>query len=52
VTNIQLANGGGGTLYLPGEFESFTSEEIASRIQFAKVEFASEQVNLMITRLV
>ncbi|KAH8690293.1 hypothetical protein BGW36DRAFT_401654 [Talaromyces proteolyticus] len=43
VTNIQLAEGGGGTLYLPGQFETFTPEDIASRVQFAKVEFASEQ---------
>lgn len=44
VTNIQLAKGGGGTLYLPGQFETFTPEDIASRVQFAKVEFASEEV--------
>jgi hypothetical protein len=44
VTNIQLAKGGGGTLYLPGQFETFTADDIASRVQFAKVEFASEQV--------
>lgn len=44
VTNLQLAKGGGGTLYKPGEFETFTPDDIASRVQFAKVEFASEQV--------
>ncbi|CRG83345.1 hypothetical protein PISL3812_00696 [Talaromyces islandicus] len=43
VTNLQLAKGGGGTLYLPGQFETFTPDDIASRVQFAKVEFASEQ---------
>lgn len=44
MTNIQLAKGGGGTLYRPGQFETFTDDNIASRVQFAKVEFASEQV--------
>ncbi|EED12132.1 conserved hypothetical protein [Talaromyces stipitatus ATCC 10500] len=43
VTNIQLAEGGGGTLYPPEEFSTFTPEDIAARSQFAKVEFASEQ---------
>jgi hypothetical protein len=45
VTNIQLAEGGGGTLYTPEEYATFTAADIASREQFAKVEFASEQVS-------
>ncbi|OKL58271.1 hypothetical protein UA08_06854 [Talaromyces atroroseus] len=43
VTNIKLAEGGGGALYPPDEFATFTDGDIASRSQFAKVEFASEQ---------
>jgi hypothetical protein len=39
-----LAEGGGGSLYLPGEFDTFTPEDIAARSQFSKLEFASEQV--------
>jgi hypothetical protein len=44
VTNIQLAEGGGGTLYTPEEYATFTPQDILDREQFAKVEFASEQV--------
>lgn len=43
VTNIQLARGGGGTLYTPEEFVTFSPQDILDREQFAKVEFASEQ---------
>ena len=45
VTNIQLARGGGGTLYTPEEFVTFSPQDILDREQFAKVEFASEQVS-------
>ena len=45
VTNIVLANGGGGSLYLPGQFATFTPADIEARVQFSKIEFASEQVN-------
>lgn len=44
VTNITLAEGGGGSLYRPGEFASFSPENIAARVEFSKIEFASEQV--------
>jgi hypothetical protein len=47
VTNIQLAEGGGGTLYTPEQFATFTPQNIADREQFAKVEFASEQVRIV-----
>lgn len=47
MTNIQLAKGGGGTLYQPGQFETFTPDDIAARVQFAKVEFSSEQVIML-----
>ncbi|EEA19249.1 hypothetical protein TMatcc_010193 [Talaromyces marneffei ATCC 18224] len=43
VTNIQLAEGGGGTLYTPEEFATFSPQDILDREQFARVEFASEQ---------
>lgn len=46
VTNIQLAEGGGGTLYTPEEYATFTPQDILDREQFARVEFASEQVRL------
>lgn len=50
MTNIQLAQGGGGTLYPPDQFSTFTPEDIAARSQFAKVEFVSEQVKTLCVR--
>jgi hypothetical protein len=44
VTNIILAEEGGASLYLPGEFDTFTPEDVAPKALFSKVEFASEQV--------
>ncbi|KAJ6102925.1 hypothetical protein N7486_005352 [Penicillium sp. IBT 16267x] len=46
VTNIQIAEGGGSSLYLPGQFETFTAQEIQERITGSKVEFASENCQL------
>jgi hypothetical protein len=44
VTNIKLSTSGGGSLYLPGQFETFTPADIAMRVENSKLEFASEQV--------
>lgn len=44
ITNIKIIDGGGSSLYLPGEFETFTPDDIRQRITGSKIEFASEQV--------
>ena len=46
VTNLVLANGGGGSLYYPYQFKTFTPEDIAARVQFSKIEVVSEQCML------
>lgn len=44
VTNIKLSQGGGGSLYRPDQFETFTHDDILERIKGSKIEFASENV--------
>ena len=44
ITNIKIIEGGGSSLYLPGEFETFTPDMIRQRVTGSKIEFASEQV--------
>ncbi|KFY79737.1 hypothetical protein V499_01306 [Pseudogymnoascus sp. VKM F-103] len=46
ITNIKIIDGGGSSLYLPGEFETFTPDDIKQRITGSKIEFASEQCML------
>ncbi|KAF8858590.1 hypothetical protein BDZ45DRAFT_704668 [Acephala macrosclerotiorum] len=46
VTNIAIIQGGGSSLYLPGQFETFTAADIADRIKGSKIEFASEMCML------
>ncbi|RAL12189.1 UbiD family decarboxylase [Aspergillus homomorphus CBS 101889] len=46
VTNIKIAEGGGSNLYKPGQYDSFTAGEIASRVKGSKIEFASENCQL------
>ncbi|KAJ5701998.1 hypothetical protein N7488_009546 [Penicillium malachiteum] len=46
VTNIKIAEGGGSSLYEPGEFETFTAKDIRERVLGSKIEFASENCQL------
>jgi hypothetical protein len=49
VTNIAIIEGGGSSLYLPGEFATFTPQDIADRIKGSKIEFGSEMVKRQIS---
>ncbi|KUJ07447.1 uncharacterized protein LY89DRAFT_601132 [Mollisia scopiformis] len=46
VTNIAIITGGGSSLYLPGQYETFTAADIAARVKGSKIEFASEMCML------
>ncbi|KAH8810753.1 hypothetical protein F5884DRAFT_897308 [Xylogone sp. PMI_703] len=46
VTNIAIIEGGGSSLYLPDQFETFTPQDIQNRIRGSKIEFASEMCML------
>lgn len=46
VTNIAIAQGGGSSLYLPGQFVTFTPQDIRERVRGSKIEFASENCML------
>ncbi|KAJ5887454.1 hypothetical protein N7495_007495 [Penicillium taxi] len=46
VTNIKIAQVGGSSLYEPGQYESFSADEIKQRVLGSKIEFASENCNL------
>jgi hypothetical protein len=48
ITNLKIIEGGGSSLYLPGQFASFTPQQIAERVKGSKIEFASENVRLRI----
>lgn len=41
-----IAGGGGSNLYPPGQFDTFSQEEIKDRIKGSKIVIISEQVGL------
>ncbi len=45
----KIACGGGSNLYFPGQFETFTPDEIQARIEGSKIVIVSEQVCLHLT---
>ncbi|KAE9365738.1 hypothetical protein N431DRAFT_385617 [Stipitochalara longipes BDJ] len=46
VTNITIIQGGGSSLYLPDQFDTFTPQDILARIEGSKIEVASEMCML------